>query len=143
MSKEENNVSNIFKTLTFKKKIRNHIVDQEIDITIEKNYNEDSGKYEVMFKENDLCYISLYLTNRHYGGPEEGGWWYNTNHLYLTVPTIFNTDAINKIVDNFIKDKVEEELYGDINSVLGGQDGSIIIEKVPGNFERSEHQTYC
>ena len=34
-------------------------------------------------------------------------------------------------------------MYGDINSILGGQDGWIIIEKVPGNLERAERQTYC
>jgi len=26
---------------------------------------------------NRTCFITAYEVTRHYGGPEEGGWWYN------------------------------------------------------------------
>lgn len=34
----------------------------------------------------DTVYVNAYLTNRAYGGPEEGGWWYDTGELLDTKP---------------------------------------------------------
>lgn len=30
-------------------------------------------------------YITIYLVNRSYGGPEEGGWWYDTGDPVFTI----------------------------------------------------------
>lgn len=30
-------------------------------------------------------YVNVYSVNRHYGGPEEGGWWYDSGELMLSV----------------------------------------------------------
>ena len=32
------------------------------------------------------CWVSVYKSNRHYGGPEEGGWFYTRTHLVGSVP---------------------------------------------------------
>lgn len=34
----------------------------------------------------ETVYVNAYLTNRAYGGPEEGGWWYDTGDLLATKP---------------------------------------------------------
>lgn len=33
-----------------------------------------------------ICYLNVYETGRSYGGPEEGGWWYNTGEPRASVP---------------------------------------------------------
>lgn len=33
------------------------------------------------------CYVNVYLDDREYGGPEEGGWWYDTSRIRRVVPT--------------------------------------------------------
>ena len=129
--------------LTIEKQKRRNLEFFDIDIITEKEYNEETDSYEIRFKENDKCYISLYLTNRHFGGPEEGGWYYNTDHLSLTIPTLYNVNMIERVLHDVIKSRAELEIYGDIESVLGGQDGWIKIERIPGSSENLEHQTYC
>lgn len=36
--------------------------------------------------------VGVYLCDRAYGGPEEGGWWYNTGELVRTVKVFRNED---------------------------------------------------
>lgn len=129
--------------LTIEKQKRKGVEYFDIDICIEKDYNELTNSYEIVFNENDKCYISLYLTNRHYGGPEEGGWYYNTDELSLSIPTLYNVDMIKRVLHDVIKDRAEIEIYGGIESVLGGQYGWIRIEKIPGSAERLDGQAYC
>ena len=129
--------------LTIEKQKRRNTSFFDIDIVVEKEYNKTTDSYEVVFNENDKCYISLYLTNRHFGGPEEGGWYYNTDELSLTIPTLYNANMIKRVLHDVIKDRAECEIYGDIESVLGGQSGWIRIEKSPGAAERNEMQLYC
>ena len=38
--------------------------------------------------QNRLKYINAYIVTRHYGGPEEGGWWYNRGEPVASVPII-------------------------------------------------------
>lgn len=38
---------------------------------------DEAGDWELK-DETPLCYANLYLHDRAYGGPEEGGWWYDT-----------------------------------------------------------------
>lgn len=33
-----------------------------------------------------LLYLNVYLVTRHYGGPEEGGWWYNRGEAVASMP---------------------------------------------------------
>lgn len=34
----------------------------------------------------DLLYVNAYLVCRVYGGPEEGGWWFNAGEPLASVP---------------------------------------------------------
>jgi hypothetical protein len=34
-----------------------------------------------------LFYVAVYLVDRAYGGPEEGGWWYDTGDLVRVIRT--------------------------------------------------------
>jgi len=33
-----------------------------------------------------LMYVNAYSVTRHYGGPEEGGWWFNANEPLASIP---------------------------------------------------------
>lgn len=35
-----------------------------------------------------LLYVNAYLVTRQYGGPEEGGWWYDTGTPLASVPVL-------------------------------------------------------
>ena len=32
-----------------------------------------------------MRYVNVYEVNRHYGGPEEGGWWYDSGEPILSI----------------------------------------------------------
>ena len=33
-----------------------------------------------------MLYLNAYAVTRHYGGPEEGGWWYNSGEPLASIP---------------------------------------------------------
>ena len=120
--------------------------EKKIPLYIEKPYElyDDSAVYENSwqgFNNGDSCVITLYLTTREYGGPEEGGWWYNWNHHRMSIPTLFNTNNINMTARMLI-DACGLEIYGDIYSVLGGTEGWIRIERVAGSAKDTEVPRY-
>ena len=41
----------------------------------------DLLRAEPSYEKAQACYVSLYRHERAYGGPEEGGWWYDINTL--------------------------------------------------------------
>lgn len=36
--------------------------------------------------QDTLMYVNAYEVSRHYGGPEEGGWYYNAGNLLASIP---------------------------------------------------------
>lgn len=40
----------------------------------------------------DLIYLNVYAVTRHYGGPEEGGWWFNAGEPLASIPLTNPTD---------------------------------------------------
>lgn len=89
--------------------------------------------------ENEIVYVNVYSVTRHYGGPEEGGWWYNWYSCIEVFP-----------VKNKRSDIVEEELeaehaykkYGNIYSVLGGRDIEVRVEAAPKESETKRAPHY-
>lgn len=73
-----------------------------------------------------MKYVNVYEVTRHYGGSEEGGWWYNRYSPLASVPFSSEEEA-RKSLDNY------EEMYkdnnrGDIYSVLGGVQVTALVE---------------
>ena len=93
------------------------------------------------FNDGDLCVVTLYLTTRHWGGPEEGGWWYNLDHVACSVPTMFSKEIID-LTAKLVLDKAGDGIGGDIYSVLGGCEGWIRIERVSGSAAVTTIPTY-
>jgi hypothetical protein len=59
------------------------------------------------FKNSDRCFVSVYRRLQCYGGPEEGGWWYDRNVLEGGVPFI-NKEEAEKWMEN-VKKEIEIE----------------------------------
>ena len=45
------------------------------------------------FVRANPCWLSVYRESRHYGGPEEGGWWYTRTALVGSVSFLCREDA--------------------------------------------------
>jgi hypothetical protein len=93
-----------------------------------------------------LMYVNAYEITRHYGGPEEGGWWYNHRNPIASIPvkaiSVAGPDKWDYELKPINPEKVDEfrryleDLYmdrreGDIYSVLGGTDISVCLEDHP------------
>jgi len=91
--------------------------------------------------EAKVKYLSVYTITRHYGGPEEGGWWYNTSHLRDTIPFEYSEGAESKLRE-YLKNKWKDEHGGDIYSVLGGSEMEILVEDTPGQHQDTEVPHY-
>lgn len=84
------------------------------------------------------AYVNVYRVERSYGGPEEGGWYYN------------HYDCIDSKEVPFSKiDETKESLRkkygtgeGDIYSVLGGYEICILVEEEPARSETKERPYY-
>ena len=79
-------------------------------------------------------YLSLYRETPFYGGPEEGGWWYNAGSPLGSIP--FDIADRTRIPDEI--DRLKRLFFhlneGDIDSVLGGQEVQVYTED-----EAAEH----
>lgn len=66
-------------------------------------------------------FLTVYSQTRHYGGPEEGGWWYDWHEPVASVelPQWLDADEVEAKREALLKvyDHLAE---GDIGSVLGG-----------------------
>jgi hypothetical protein len=70
-------------------------------------------------------WVTAYAVTRHFGGREEGGWWYNWLEPLESryVPAAFAYQHHDEL-----RHKYRHEKYGNIYSVLGGQDLVVVIE---------------
>jgi hypothetical protein len=94
-----------------------------------------------MFKQYDLVYccgdeivngyLNIYRIERHYGGPEEGGWWYTWIECIGSVPC--PRDQVEKIYEA-MKDLPAYQSEGNIYSVLGGFE-------IHWNYERDKAES--
>lgn len=90
-----------------------------------------------------LPFYTIYEVERHWGGREEGGWYYDTFRRRETI-AMLPTDG-PEVVEAMVRalwNRHEAEKYGDIGSVLGGVDLRIYAEEVPGEHEMTERPRY-
>lgn len=82
-------------------------------------------------------FLNVYVTNQAYGGPEEGGWYYNVGEFVRCAGTFFNEeharaerDALQAHIDKTENDP--RGPYADRNSVLCEGEARVHIERFPG-----------
>jgi hypothetical protein len=89
-----------------------------------------------------MKFITVYKVTRHCGGPEEGGWWYN---WYEPIETVCiprrwakkpnqHWEQIMTLIGQ-MKRKYADEIWGNIYSVLGGQEINVLAEETYREYE--------
>lgn len=84
-------------------------------------------------------WVNVYHITREYGGPEEGGWYYNWRTLVEAHN--LNINDVHARLDE-LKEK-HGEGKGDISSVLGGYQVMILIEGERGESQDTKRPYYC
>lgn len=92
-------------------------------------------------------HVVKYDVTREYGGPEEGGWWYDwyaNPVLISTTPEDYGAasllkDELNKLAK---KEREEDGRMQGRYSVLGGADEVYVVEKTVGESESTERPHY-
>ena len=79
-----------------------------------------------------MRFLNVYAVTRHFGGPEEGGWWYNAGDPLASVPLedeeSESEENRKKLVAKYEK-MFEDEKWGDIHHSTGGVDVQVRFEK--------------
>lgn len=96
---------------------------------------------------DDVYWVNVYEVGRGYGGPEEGGWWFDYGHpveqaFGRSIPVSF------RLTDFWQARLLREELAkeyqntGKSSSVLGGEDYRVVIENHPARPYPEERPHY-
>jgi hypothetical protein len=88
----------------------------------------DSVEREVIEQNEGPQFVSVYQVERAFGGPEEGGWWYDTYQLVDSKPVA--TSAAAKVVKEFLQEK-----YSTQNEETGPLSSSKGFESLPEGTE--------
>lgn len=87
-------------------------------------------------KDPAPAFVTVYHITRQYGGPEEGGWWWNRTEAVCSVPLLTGDAEEIETVVAFLRPRFVDK--GNIYSVRGGVQYDIIAEAV----EREHEQLY-
>ncbi len=80
---------------------------KQIDPETNRSYDDPLVAPDDPYPNKGVQYVSVYEVVRAYGGPEEGGWWYDNFSLVDTTP-VSTLEAAQKLRD-FLKQKLEGE----------------------------------
>lgn len=109
------------------------------DLVFEDCTNEKCIDGTIEVDENQLIYVNVYRITRHFGGQEEGGWWYDWYECIEVVP------CKNKHSET-IKEELEKQYasmkHGNISSVNGGVDIVVYIQAEMKQSETKERPYY-
>ena len=108
---------------------------------------DDEGKVFVDGEEVEVTvgqlpiFISVYTVVRLYGGPEEGGWYYDHRTLMLTECHFLDEGA--KIRFQELKEKYSNEGKRPLSSVLSDGIYDVMYEFKSGTYATKERPVYC
>lgn len=114
----------------------------------EEHSFDDRIQVNVTDMENVVLYINVYLVDRAYGGPEEGGWYYTYYKLEETIPVLA---PVGQDVFEYAKAEAKrwrETVYSNdgrrpISSVLSEGRYDVRVEVFKGESETTEIPYYC
>jgi len=99
-----------------------------------------NGYTDIDDPNNVLVYVNVYLNDRCYGGPEEGGWWYDTLEPVYCVPTTL--DHAVKIRE-ILEKEYSNEGRRPIESVLSEGVYVVYIQLHTPEYSPKEKPYYC
>lgn len=125
-------------------KVLMHSRKQPLDATEEEPLLSDSEIREIVAMVrarvmNTEVYVNVYLQDRAYGGPEEGGWWYDCEQVIRVLPTVrqFAADLKNRMEAQF-----SNEGRPSTSSVLSKGRYAVRVEMQPGSSSPEERPRY-
>jgi len=97
--------------------------------------------FQMDVADDEIVFVNVYTVRRKYGGPEEGGWWFNWYECVEVIPVQnqYSEQMREILYEKYINSELK---YGDIYSVLGGQDIAVYIEEHPKQSETRERPVY-
>lgn len=78
----------------------------------------------------NILYVNAYAVTRHYGGPEEGGWWFNSGSPLASIPVKAELRKGHKPGHCQECDRARSEVVNQ-----GGPDGATFCTEEPKGFE--------
>ena len=91
-------------------------------------------------------FVNAYTLTRHFGGPEEGGWWYNAGEPLASIPLPFtptgHDDGRVAPMITQLKQRYADQEHGDIHSALGGAEVVVYLEDHPARSFPRENPRY-
>lgn len=94
-------------------------------------------------------YVSLYSVARFYGGPEEGGWWYDVSKFERVIAVedceVKSVTLARALNESAREQRREEGRSQGRFSVMGGSDDVYLSEKTRGEHDTTREPTphYC
>lgn len=119
--------------------------EHQISVSVKRDRIIEDGEERSTYpRDGQVVYFSVYTVQRLYGGPEEGGWWYNWSNLEYSIPFRYNHGDQSQIhlMIEAERDRIADYVYGDIYSVRGGQDCYVLIESKAGGDADTERPYY-
>lgn len=98
-------------------------------------YDEDSPRLPTEIKcagcegtgrQSHTVYANVYAVTRHYGGPEEGGWWYDVGLPLGSIRIDPDARQRDEVIDELRKLYADEQCPRGRSSVIGGAD--VVVE---------------
>jgi hypothetical protein len=92
-----------------------------------------------------MPYVSEYHVSRHYGGPEEGGWWYDWDSYQRTIclaSSPGDAQMIARALNEESKREKRDSGEHDRFSAIGSDDVVYFTEDTPGEYQTKEHPHY-
>lgn len=106
---------------------------------VQMDCNNCKGSGEIEIGPDKIVFVNVYSITRHFGGHEEGGWWYNWDKCIETYPV---RNKNSELIQEQLEKEYEKLKHGDIYSVLGGTDIDVRIEERPKESETKERPYY-
>jgi len=76
-----------------------------------------------------MLYVNVYSVSRHYGGPEEGGWWFDAGKVVASHPSWSLDQA--RVLQDALRESYPPSQGAGRYSVFGGEDIVVTIEDEP------------
>ena len=87
-----------------------------------------------------MKFLNVYSITRHFGGHEEGGWWFDWYECEEVFPV--RDKEQGEQLKQWLFEQHKGKAYGDISSVLGGVEILVLLEDEPKKSETKERPYY-
>lgn len=87
-----------------------------------------------------IKWVNAYMVDREYGGPEEGGWWYDWYKCMASAP-VRNTEEA-ELIGSIMREALAWDSKHDRFSVIGGPDYTQRVEIKKADSESTERPHY-